>query len=202
MKENSRIENPSGANNYMLDTKAYNEFDENPKLLAYAIQSLDYGFRYYKTDTQDWELNGFGAKVYDINCQPVRYNPNVKLPDYKGIDERLRVKYVSTAVNLMSYHTLLDGSAHLINSESKAGEMFYEILSLIKTSDRKKRPFSQHYDAFIAEATIHNNCILITGDTALRNTVNKYFPDRAITMEMLIEKIEKALKGGADYDQL
>lgn len=192
MRECFVVSTPVGDDNYMLDTVAYNKLNENAEWLSKAMQSLQYGFSYYKTDTQDWELNGFGANVYNENCEPVRFNKNAKLPNYREIDEKLKVEYVSCGVNLMTYHTLLDGTAHLVDTDSLSGVMFEEIIAL-NPQKRKKRPFSQHYDAFIAEASIYNNCTLVTNDGDLLDIVNKYFPNKAITMHELINRIEKII---------
>lgn len=182
----------NGINCYMLDTVAYNKFDENLEWLNYAVMSLNYGFSYYKTSPQNWELNGFGANVYDINCEPVRYKKNVTLPDYKTIDEKLKINYVSCGCNLMKYHTLLDGTAHGIDGSSIRGIMFFEILEL-NPQKRKSRPFSQHYDAFIAESAIYNNCTLVTNDGDLFDIVNKYFPNRAINIVELMNRIKNCI---------
>ena len=178
---------------FMLDTAAYNKFFNNPKYLDLAAISLEYGFSYYKTEPQTWELKGFGAKVYDKECKPVYYNRNATLPDFDLIDSKLNVKYVSCAVNLMQYHTLLDGSAHFISEQSKSGKMFEEILKF-DPKTRRKRPFAQHYDALIAESTIYNDCILVTNDANLINLVNKHFNNRAITIEILIDIINDFIK--------
>lgn len=175
---------------FMLDTTAYNKLYDNPLYFELSIKSLGYGFSYYNTEPQTWELKGFGAKVYDENCNPVYYNHNISLPNFEIIDEKLKIKYVSCGVNLMRYHTVLDGSAHSIDFNTKEGKMFEEILEY-NSKLRKKRPFAQHYDAFIAEAAIHNNCILVTDDGALLEFVNRHFCDRAITTEMLIDVIKK-----------
>ena len=178
---------------FMLDTTAYNKLYDNPLNIELAIKSLEYGFSYYNTEPQTWELKGFGAKVYDENCNPVYYNHNISLPNFEIIDEKLKIKYVSCGVNLMRYHTVLDGSAHSIDFNTKEGKMFEEILEY-NSKLRKKRPFAQHYDAFIAEAAIHNNCILVTDDGALLEFVNRHFCDRAITTEMLIDVIKKNIE--------
>lgn len=184
---------PTGENNYMLDTVAYNRLLENSELLDLVVKSLEYGYSYYKTSTQDFELHGLGAKVYDENCNPIHYKKNTVLPNFHIVDEKLKVEYVSCGASLMKYHTLLDGSAYSIDADSLEGEMFQKILTL-DPKTRKRRPFAQHHDALIAESAMHNNCTLVTNDGALKDTVNDYFPSRAITIIDLAEKIMKEVK--------
>ena len=172
---------PTGENNYMLDTVAYNRLLENSEWLDLAVTSLEYGYSYYKTSTQDFELHGLGAKVYDENCNPIHYKKDTVLPNFQIVDEKLKVEYVSCGASLMKYHTLLDESAYPIDADTLEGKMFQKILTL-DSKTRKKRPFAQHHDALIAESAMHNNCILITNDGALKDTVNDYFPNRAITI--------------------
>lgn len=46
----------------------------------------------------------------------------------------------------------------------------------------------------IAEAAVHYGCVLVTNDVELRESVNLFVPNGAISVEQLLEKIQEISK--------
>jgi len=199
MRENdllndTSIPDPNNPHNYMLDTSAFNKLADKYSDLELFIRSKSFGFMYYKTANQDYELGGIGANVYDENCLPTYYKKSEALerkrPLFYEIQEKLEIKRVSSVASLMINHWILDGTYRIWDDHSVEGKLMQKILDFKQDSKkRKKRPFSQNYDAMIAEAALYNDCILVTNDSDLRNMVNEDFLGRAIDYDELIRRI-------------
>lgn len=178
-------------NNYMFDTSAYNYLNLSAEKLSLVEKSIEYGFCYYSTGIQDMELSGYGAKVYNKECKPVIKNP--VSPEFvekmKIIDNKLNIKKVPEIAICMRDHTRVDGTCRFAAKEGKNIDLFKEIMNKNKPSSSK--PYAYSHDAVIAEASIYYNCILVTNDGELKDTVNEFFCDKAITVDELINKIKK-----------
>jgi hypothetical protein len=189
------IPDPNNPHNYMLDTSAINKLADNFADLELFIRSKSFGFKYYKTANQDYELGGIGANMYDKDCIPTYYKKSETLerkrPLFNEIQEMLEIKRVSSVSSFMRNHWILDGTYRICDDHSSEGRLMQKILDFKKYSKkREKRPFSQHYDAMIAEAAMKNACYLVTNDSDLRNIVNENFPSRAIEYDEIIRIID------------
>lgn len=193
MKSDISIPNQNNPYNYLLDTTAFNRLAENADWLELAIRSLEFGFCYYITVNQDYELAGMGAKAYNKDCYPEYYKEpsgafKEKMQIFPQIKESLKIQQVSSMASLMLNHWGLDGTYHISDNMSKNGQATQKVLDFNEKL-RKKRPFAQHYDAMAAEAALYNHCILVTDDDDLRVLVNEDFPSSAIPTKDLIDLI-------------
>lgn len=184
--------------NYLLDTVAFNRFAEHRAWIDLAEKSLELGFHYYKTANQDYELSGRGAKTYDANCVPhviISESFKAKMLIFAEIMKRLRVKRVSSVASFMKNHWILDGTYRLLgnNSVPEVGMMTQEIL-WPDNGEKAIKPFGQRYDAMTAEAAMYHGCFLVTDDKELGEIVNKYFPERAIRTQELVDIIQEQIK--------
>ena len=179
--------NPHNRHNYMLDTCAINKIDFNA--LDLMVYSRKLGYRYFITEVQTWELNGFGAKTYYLEGFMAEANRGKqqlewleqKRPLFEAIKNKLLVERVSHIANgSLTISWVLDGTVRILNEQSKSGELFRNIRSLNKNNKKYE------YDALIAEASIENNCILVTRDKELLLEVNKLFPNNAIEYEAFL----------------
>lgn len=181
--------------NFLFDTTVFNRLAEHSDWLSIIEQSLNLGFHYYKTANQDDELSGRGAKTYDINCiSHVKISDSfrAKMLIFDEIKKCLEIKRLSSIANLMSNHWLGDGTYRILDDTSKVGIMTKEIF-LFNEELRKQKPFAQHYDAMSAEAAMYHNCFLVSDDGDLRDIVNKYFPQRAMSTQELVELVQSLL---------
>lgn len=193
MKNDIAIPNQNNPHNYLLDTTAFNRFAENANWLKLAMHFLNYGFCYYITVNQNYELVGMGAKVYNKDCYPEYYKEpseafKAKMQIFPQIKEALKTQRVSSMASLMRNHWRLDGTYHVFDNTRESGQTIQRIFDFNEKL-RKKRPFAQHYDAMTAEAALYNHCILVTDDDDLRMLVNEDFSSSAISTKDLIDLI-------------
>lgn len=110
------------------------------------------------------------------------------------------MKLVSEVASGMRDHTRVDGTNRFVSPESLEGIILEEILS--KNKKGSSRPFAYSHDAIIAEASAHYGCVLVSNDVELRKIVNSFISNGAITVEKLLEIINKNSEvkgqGGAD----
>lgn len=191
MTKQYTVPNLENDNNYMLDTSAYNQIIISAEKMSIVKKSVSYGFRYYSTAIQDIELSGKGAKTYNSEC--ISTTVFIPTPDFKQkidvVNKELDIQFVPEIASCMRDHSRLDGTIRFLASDDIEGQIYKEIVS--KNKINGKRPFEYSYDAMIAEAAVHYGCILISDDKPLRDVVNSYFSDRAITTDKLLEIINK-----------
>lgn len=89
----------------------------------------------------------------------------------------------------MRDHTRVDGTNRFVSSQSLEGIICEEISK--KNRVDSSRPFAYSHDAIIAEASVHYGCTLVTNDVELREMVNSFVPNGAISVEGLLEIIRK-----------
>lgn len=187
------IPDPGNLHNYMLDTSAFNRLADNYDDIDLFIYSKSLGFEYYKTANQNYELGGMGANVYDKDCLPTYYKNSEALerkqPLFNEIKKKLNIQRVSSIASLMRNHWVLDGTYRLWDHKSIEGQVVKKILDLHEKK-RVRRPFSQHYDAMIAEAALYHKCVLVTNDSDLMDIINETFPGQAISYDSLIRIIK------------
>lgn len=191
MTKQYSVPNRKNDKNYMLDTTAYNHIIMSAEKMDSVKKSVSYGFHYYSTAIQDIELSGKGAKTYNSECiSTTVFTPT---PDFKQkmdvVNKELNVQLVPEIASCMRDHSRLDGTVRFLAPDNIEGQVYKEIVS--KNKINGKRPFEYSYDAMIAEAAIHYGCILISDDKPLRDVVNSYLPDRAITTDKLLEIINE-----------
>ena len=191
MTKQYSVPNRENDKNYMLDTTAYNHIIMSAEKMDSVIKSVSYGFHYYSTAIQDMELSGKGAKTYNSECiSATVFSPT---PDFKQkidvVNKELNVQLVPEIASCMRDHSRLDGTVRFLAPDNIEGQIYKEIVG--KNKINGKRPFEYSYDAMIAEAAVHYGCILISDDKPLRDVVNSYFPNRAITTDKLLEIINK-----------
>lgn len=191
MRKQFTVSNKENDNNYMLDTSAYNHIIMSDEKINIVKKSVSYGFCYYSTELQDMELIGKGAKTYNSECiSETGYIPPLDFKQKIGVvNKELNVQLVPEIASCMRDHSRLDGTVRFLAPDSVEGQVYKEIVS--KNKINGKRPFEFSYDAMIAEAAIHYGYILISDDKALRDVVNSYFSDRAITTDKLLEIINE-----------
>lgn len=134
MKKQYFEPNKGDANNYMLDTSAYNYIAKRIEMLNVVKKALSYGFCYYSTAVQDRELSGEGAKTYDNRCISVQMKsvaPEL-LEKFSYIDEELNVKLVPEVASGMRDHTRVDGTNRFCSPQSLEGIVRKEISKKIK----------------------------------------------------------------------
>ena len=169
------------ANGILLDTSAINSIAKKTEYLNIALQLKQQGYHFYVIRVSENELNGFGAKVYDKKCFP-SYFKGGPSPEEKAkiqyVEDALEVEFVPEAATLMHNHWILDGNERI--EDGLYSDLIAEILSF-RPKWRQEHPFSQFYDAQIAEAAAHYNLILITDDRQLRHAVNKYAKQKSIS---------------------
>ena len=191
MTKKYTVPNRENDNNYMLDTSAYNHVIISAKKMNIVKQSVSYGFCYYSTALQDTELSGKGAKTYNGEC--ISETVYIPIPEFKQkidiVNKELDVHLVPEIASCMRDHSRLDGTVRFLAPDNIEGQIYKEIIN--KNKINGKRPFEHSYDAMIAEAAIHYGCIVISDDKPLRDVVNSYFSDRAITTDKLLEIINK-----------
>jgi hypothetical protein len=191
MTKKYTVPNRENDNNYMLDTSAYNHVIISAKKMNIVKKSVSYGFCYYSTALQDTELSGKGAKTYNGEC--ISETVYIPIPEFKQkidiVNKELDVHLVPEIASCMRDHSRLDGTVRFLAPDNIEGQIYKEIIN--KNKINGKRPFEHSYDAMIAEAAIHYGCIVISDDKPLRDVVNSYFSDRAITTDKLLEIINK-----------
>lgn len=191
MTKKYTVPNRENDNNYMLDTSAYNHIIISAKKMNILKKSVSYGFCYYSTALQDIELSGKGAKTYNSEC--ISTTVFIPTPDFKQkidvVNKELNVQLVPEIASCMLDHSRLDGTIRFLAQDNIEVQVYKEIVSQNKING--KRPFEYSYDAMIAEAAVHYGCTLISDDKPLRDVVNSYFPDRAITTDKLLEIINE-----------
>lgn len=191
MTKQYTIPNRENDNNYMLDTSAYNHIVISAEKMNIVKKSVSYGFRYYSTALQDTELSGKGAKTYNGECiSETFYIPTLEFKQkIDVVNKELNVQLVPEIASCMRDHSRLDGTVRFLAPDNIEGQIYKEIIS--KNKINGKRPFEHSYDAMIAEAAIHYGCIVISDDKPLRDVVNSYFSDRAITTDKFLEIINE-----------
>lgn len=191
MTKKYTVPNRENDNNYMLDTSAYNHIIISAKKMNILKKSVSYGFCYYSTALQDIELSGKGAKTYNSEC--ISTTVFIPTPDFKQkidvVNKELNVQLVPEIASCMLDHSRLDGTIRFLAQDNIEVQVYKEIVSQNKING--KRPFEYSYDAMIAEAAVHYGCTLISDDKPLRDVVNSYFSDRAITTDKLLEIINE-----------
>lgn len=181
--------------NYMFDTSAYNHIIESNDKMDAVKKSILYGFRYYSTALQDMELSGKGAKTYNRECIPnMKYSIPMEMKQkFDIVDKELNIQLIPEIASCMRNHSRLDGTIRFLSPESLTGRLYQEIVS--KNKPDSNRPFEYSYDAMIAESAIYYGCFLVSDDKELRDTVNSFYPKRAITTEELLEIIMHTIDG-------
>lgn len=107
------------------------------------------------------------------------------------INKELNIQLVPEIASAMRDHSRLDGTLRFLASDSLSGQIYEKIVSK-KAHD--KMPFEFVYDAMIAEAAVNYGCILVSDDGALRDEVNLFCPNGAITTDRLLENIYISMK--------
>ena len=182
--------------NFLFDTTVFNRLAEHEDWLILLEKSLRLGFQYYKTVSQDYELDGRGAKTYPENISSKKtFSKDFieKMKQFDIIKERLQIQCVSSCATLMHNHFILDGTMRLPDDNAEETHMVKSILGFNEKL-RKKHPFAQYYDMLTAEAAIVNKCVLVSDDTDLRNLVNEDFPAQAISTQELITLIRSRIE--------
>lgn len=176
------IPDKNNENNILLDTCVYDKrLCGNDTDIDKLKSAMDYGFQYFKTDVQEREISGVPdrKRTYD---KPWETNPNA--PAIMKIMKYLDVKKVSCYAHPMYlYFVILDGTFRVMEDENSTDprvKMFYEIYNHNKNHLR---------DAIIAEASIYNNCKLVSTDGRLIRKVNKFFEGSAIHYDDFIKTI-------------
>lgn len=194
------VPDSNNPHNYMLDTSAINKIAGAISDLEVLTRSKEFGYRYYLASMQEYELNGAGAKTYNENgISSSWYNPpkglDDKIPLFWEILDHLSMQRVSSVASFMLNHTILDGTYRELEDQDKKGELIQSILHLIdkKPALKRKKPFSYHYDAMIAEAAMYHNCFLVTNDDEMFDEVNKLFPGRAIKYHDFVDGLIQGL---------
>lgn len=170
-----------GKTSILLDTNAVNTIAKNKDYLKIAEQLKQKGYTFYIIRISEYELNGFGAKVYDKDCIPSFYKGGPDCDTEKVLIEginKLEIKNIPEMAVLMKNHWILDGNERMEDYQFK--ECTDKILSL-HPETRKVLPFSQHYDAMVAEAALHYHMTLVTDDKQLRHVVNTYAASHAVS---------------------
>ena len=189
MKKNYCEPDRNNQHNYMLDTSAYNHIVKSPERIDTVKQSISLGFCYYSTALQDNELSGKGAKTYNKDCISVvkRPMPLEMKQKFDLLDIELNVKLVPEIASFMRDHARVDGTNRFLAPDSLEGQLYKKIEG--KNKSESNRPFEYSYDAMIAEAAVHYGCVLVSDDGTLKDLVNSFLPNSAITTDELIETI-------------
>jgi hypothetical protein len=157
--------------NYVWDTQALNRLAIDKEMVIICKSAIDAGHRYYITSVQERELMGIPDRTMqyeDANAWGTHQTKTFE------VMEHLKFRRLSCIALLYQNFWTLDGSMRILETSGSRIEMFNEIYH---NNNHHKR------DATIAEAVIYHGCILITNDKRLRNKVNKFFPECAITYE-------------------
>ena len=155
--------------NYIWDTQTLNVLAEDAEMISLCRYSTSKGHRHFITTVQERELAGIPDRTMQY------LDPNAWRESEKrsfAVMEELGFCRLSCVSLLYQNYWILDGSMRILESSGTRVDMFHEIYN---NNNHHKR------DATIAEAAVYHGCTLITNDKRLRNKVNKYFPDSAIT---------------------
>lgn len=161
----------NGFKNYVWDTNSLNKLAADPQMIQYCHKAIRNGHRYYITTVQERELTGIPDRTLEYD-NPSKWG-TVQQKTF-DVMESLDFKQVSCVGLLYRYFIVLDGSMRVLESSGSRIDMFN---SIHNNNNHHTR------DATIAEATIYHGCTLISGDGRLRNKVNRYFPDSAISFD-------------------
>lgn len=161
----------NGYKNYVWDTNSLNKLADDPQMIQCCHKAIRNGHRYYITTVQERELTGVPDRTLEYD-NPSKWD-TVQQKTF-DVMESLGFKQVSCVGLLYLNFILLDGSMRVLESSGPRIDMFN---SIYNNNNHHKR------DATIAEATIYHDCTLISGDNRLRNKVNRFFPDSAISFD-------------------
>ena len=167
--------------NYMLDTCTINRLadsEENTKLLFHSIQ---YGYRYYKTDVQDRELIGIPDRTLEYE-KAEAWKTSARAKIAIGILDGINAERIPCVATPLRNFWLLDGSMRLWPDKGtgRVADMMDEIFN---------GNIHHMRDAVIAEATVFSNCILITADKRLYKKLKNYYPENVINYCDFLSKI-------------
>ena len=162
--------------NFLFDTCAINEIMKHSDVVEVLKKTKEYN--YYISDAQMRELNG----IVDRKEMKMTIDENVRKSNENTFEfiKNINCKRVSCVALLLENFWILDGSFRAIDEKSSTYPMFNEI---------HNNNLHHIKDAVIAEATIYNNCTLVTNDSRLNKKVNKYFTGRSLMYEDFVSKI-------------
>lgn len=168
--------------NYMLDTCALNSIADSKEHTKLIGNSILYGYRYYKTDVQERELNGVPDRTLEYEkADAWKLTDRAKIA--KTVLVEIKAERVSCVAAFLHNFFVLDGSMRLCPDEGTGpiANMMQEI---------HNQNIHHMRDAMIAESAIYNNCILVTADKRLYKKVKKYFPQNVINYYDFIDEIK------------
>lgn len=161
----------NGFQNYVWDTQSLNLLATDNEMIERCKGAYNEGHRYYITMVQVRELAGWPDRKMnydDPNAWSMRQDQTFI------VMETLDFHRLSCVAVLYPGFFILDGSMRLLEDSGLRIDMFNDIYN---NNNHHKR------DAIIGEATVYHRCCLISNDKRLRNKINKYFPETAITYE-------------------
>lgn len=161
----------NGYINFLWDTNSLNKLAADSKMIQCCYDAIGSGHCYYITTVQERELMGVPDRTLEYDNLS-KWGP----VQHKTLDIIKSLGFRKISCIALFYHnfTLLDGSMRILEPYGPRIDMFN---SIYNHNNHHKR------DATIAEAAIYHGCTLITGDKRLRNKVNLFFPNKAITFD-------------------
>lgn len=169
---------------FMFDTCALNRIVSIPEHINILKQAeTKLGYKYFISDVQERELKGIPDRTLDYE------NPNAYKASKQGEKalqyiQMLNMTKASCIASTYKDFTRADGSMRFASRTGKRAEMFNAICL---NNNHHRR------DAIIAEASINEDCILITVDNRLHKKTNQFYPESSMLYDDFISSIEREL---------
>ena len=167
------IPDKNNKHNFVFDTYVIEKELVNDSSVVKKCQNkIKNGYHYYITNAQINEIHGRPVRKYKLEEYP-EWTPSSNIQEVQKVIDVLCIERVSCVATNLPNFDILDGSFREFldfSPEEPISVMLYEIYN---------NNLKHLLDAVIAEAAIHNNCLLVSTDIRPIKIVNKYFPERA-----------------------
>lgn len=172
--------NPNNPNNYVFDTNVLNQLVSDATAIELLKGALEHGYCFFITDVQLRELNGMPDRTGRYT-DAASWHPSKNYVQIQKMINELNIQNISCVALLLKGFWTLDGSMRILDDKDPYFEMFQAIHN-----------DNLHHlrDATIAEATLHNHCKLVSKDKRLRNKVNSFFLNSALSINEFMESLQ------------